>query len=99
MHTDVCKINNKDLLYTIGNYIQYLVITYNGKEMEDVIYTYMCMCVHVYIYGTLLYLQNHFAVRLKLTRHCKSTAGGRREWITHPGWIYSSRLGRSLVEG
>ena len=28
------KINNKDLLYSTGNYIQYLVITYNGKESE-----------------------------------------------------------------
>ena len=27
---------NKDLLYSTGNYIQYLVITYNGKE-----YVYM----------------------------------------------------------
>ena len=26
------QINNKDLLYSTGNYIQYLVITYNGKE-------------------------------------------------------------------
>ena len=25
---------NKDLLYSTGNYIQYLVITYNGKESE-----------------------------------------------------------------
>ena len=24
-------ISNKDLVYTIGDYIQYLVITYNGK--------------------------------------------------------------------
>jgi len=24
-------INNKDLLYSTGNYIQYLVIIYNGK--------------------------------------------------------------------
>ena len=28
------QINNKDLLYSIRNYIQYLVITYNGKESE-----------------------------------------------------------------
>ena len=28
------KINNKDLLYNTGNSIQYLVITYNGKESE-----------------------------------------------------------------
>ena len=25
---------NKDLLYSTGNYIQYLAITYNGKEPE-----------------------------------------------------------------
>ena len=30
------QINNKDLLYSTGNYIQYLVITYNGKESEAV---------------------------------------------------------------
>ena len=28
------KINNEDLLYSTGSYIQYLVITYNGKESE-----------------------------------------------------------------
>ena len=27
-------INNKDWLYSTGNYIQYLVIIYNGKEPE-----------------------------------------------------------------
>ena len=30
----VKQITNKDLLYSTGNYIQYLVITYNGKEYE-----------------------------------------------------------------
>ena len=29
------QINNKDLLYSTGNYIQYPVITYNGKESEN----------------------------------------------------------------
>ena len=33
------QINNKDLLYSTGNYIQYLVITYNGKES---------VCVHTH---------------------------------------------------
>ena len=28
------KINSKDLLYSTENYIQYLVLTYNGKESE-----------------------------------------------------------------
>ena len=31
VHTAVYKINIKDLLYILGNYIQYVVITYNGK--------------------------------------------------------------------
>ena len=28
------QINNKGLLYSTGDYIQYLVITYNGKDSE-----------------------------------------------------------------
>ena len=34
IHTTIYKVNNKDLLYSTGNYILYLVITYNGKESE-----------------------------------------------------------------
>ena len=37
------QINNKDLLYSIGDYIQYLVITYNGKESEK---EYICTHTH-----------------------------------------------------
>ena len=32
MEIIIYKINNKVLLYSRGNYIQYLVITHNGKE-------------------------------------------------------------------
>ena len=46
-----------DLLYSTGNYIQFLVITYMGKESET---------EYINI------LLNHFAVYLKLTPHCKS---------------------------
>ena len=35
------QITNKDLLYNTGNYIQYLIITYNGKESKK---------EHIYIY-------------------------------------------------
>ena len=35
------QINNKDLLYNTRNYIQYPVITYNGKESEKNILTYI----------------------------------------------------------
>ena len=36
--TTIYKINNKDLSYSIGNYIQYLVITYNGKKVHTYIH-------------------------------------------------------------
>ena len=32
MHTIIYKINNKHSLYITGNYSQYFVINYNGKE-------------------------------------------------------------------
>ena len=38
-------INNKALLYSTGNYIQYSVINHNGKEYEK-------ECVFIYIYKT-----------------------------------------------
>ena len=40
-------INNKVLLYSTGNYIQYPVTNHNGKEHEKE-YIYMCVCVCVY---------------------------------------------------
>ena len=38
--------NTKDLLYSTVNYIQYLIITYDGKEsggVDTYIYTHTCM--------------------------------------------------------
>ena len=35
---------NKDLLYSTGNYIQYLIITYNGKSLEITF-------IYIYIYS------------------------------------------------
>ena len=56
--------NNKNLLYSTGNYIQYLIINYNGKELEkEEIY------IHTHLYVKL----NHCAVHLKLVQYCKST--------------------------
>ena len=37
------QVNNKDLLYSKGNYTEYPVIIYNGKESEKI-------CIHTYIY-------------------------------------------------
>ena len=30
-HTTIYKTNNKDILYHMGNFIQYPIITYNGN--------------------------------------------------------------------
>ena len=40
-------------MYSTGNYVQYLSITYNGKEPENNIYIY------IYIY------MNHYLVHMK----------------------------------
>ena len=40
------QINNKDLLYSTGNYIQYLVINYKGKRIKKNIDTY----IYIYLY-------------------------------------------------
>ena len=40
-------INNKILLYSTGNYIQYPVINHNEKYYEK---EYVCVCVYIYIY-------------------------------------------------
>ena len=41
-------INNKVLLYSRGNYIQYPVINHNGKEYEkQYVYMYVCVCIHI----------------------------------------------------
>ena len=38
------QITKKDLLYSTGNYTQYLVITYNGKESEKEYITESLCC-------------------------------------------------------
>ena len=40
-------INNKVLPYSTGNYIQYPVINYNGKEYGK---EYVCVYIYIYIY-------------------------------------------------
>ena len=44
-------INNKVLLYSIGNYIQYPGINHNGKEYKkECIYRYAYIYAYIYIY-------------------------------------------------
>ena len=60
-------INNKVLLYSTGNYIQYPVINHKEKCIKENVYVclYICLCVCIYIYIKL----NHVAVQQKLTQH------------------------------
>ena len=37
------RINNKALLHSKGNYIQYPVINHNGKEYKNNAYIHICM--------------------------------------------------------
>ena len=46
------QITNKDLLYSTGNYAQYIIIIYKGKESEKDIYTH----THIYTYKYILYI-------------------------------------------
>ena len=57
------RLSNWTELNWTGNSIQYLTITYDGKEsLKEYAYKRMCM-----------YKPNHFAVYLKLTQYYKST--------------------------
>ena len=44
-HTHTYKINNKALLYSTENCIQYLIINYNGKEYKKNIHMCVCVCL------------------------------------------------------
>jgi len=41
-------VNNKVLLYSIGNYIQYAVIKHNGKFIYIYIHTHTCTYIYMY---------------------------------------------------
>ena len=56
------------------NYIQYLVITYKGKESEkEYIYIFMIKNINIYKEEYIYIWLKYFAIHLKLTQHCKST--------------------------
>ena len=49
-------INNKVLLQNPEDYIQYLVINYNGKEYEkECVCVCVCVCINIYITESLCY--------------------------------------------
>ena len=60
------QITDKGSLCSTENYVQYILITYSGKESEKE-YTYIY--IHTYTHIQM----NHFAVHMKVTQCCKST--------------------------
>ena len=67
-------INNKGLLYNTGNYIQYIVKTYNGNiymYIASHIYTHTHIHTHththIYIY---IYVMESLCLHLKQTQPC-----------------------------
>ena len=72
IHTTIYKINNKDLLYSTGNYIHYLVIIYNGKESEkEYIYNESHCCAP----ETNTLLINYMSIFLKVKKQIFKTSG------------------------
>ena len=70
-------VTNKGLLYSTGNYAQYLITIYKGKESEKV-YIYM------YNWTTLLYTWNQ--CRRKLV-NCKSVVFQLKKNTDMPAWM------------
>ena len=70
LHITIHIINKQGPTYSTGNYVQYYVITYNGKNLKNNIYIYIhiysymytcvciCVCIYIYIWITLLYTWN-----------------------------------------
>ena len=57
--------NNTDLLYSTGNYIQYLTITYNGKASEKAyIYVFNCITL-LHTWNTVNQLYSIFLIKKK----------------------------------
>ena len=80
-------MDNRDLLHSTGNHIQYLVITYNGKDSEKVcIYIYIYICTHTHIY-VCVYIYTYHNITYFIERETESlfcTPGtGTTLWINY----------------
>ena len=63
------QTNNEDLLYSIGNYTQYLVITYSGNESER---------KHIHKRITLLYTLKQTHCKLYFNKRMVKTVPGNK---------------------
>ena len=65
MQSIIHRMDNKVLLDSTGNQIQYSVINHNGEEYKKNVCVCVCVCVYT--------LLNYFAIQQKLTQRNKST--------------------------
>ena len=49
MKINIYEIDSKVLLYSTGNYIQYLVMTYSGENLKNNVCVCVCVCVCVLV--------------------------------------------------
>ena len=77
-------INNKVLIYSTGNYIQYPVINHNGKE-------YKKECVYVYNWVTLLYSRDWYNIVKQLFFNIK-----KESWPLGTLWNFLKTLLRYI---
>ena len=59
MNNYIYKVSSKNLLYSIRKYIQYHVITYNGKEPEK---EYICIRVYILIKELYVYMSDRITL-------------------------------------
>ena len=69
------KDNHKDLLYSIRNYTQYLVINHKGKESEKE-YTYTLFQIPFPKLTHLCYTSLKYKARTLVCNHVRDSAGG-----------------------
>ena len=96
----ITQTNNKDVLYSTGNYIHCLVITYDEGSERPMMEKSLCIRTHththMYIYT---YMQlNNFAVHLKLYNTVKQLYVNKNKVRTLSTWL-TLRWSQAVVSG
>ena len=76
------------LLYSTGNYTQYYVILYKGKESEKNIYICIYMCIYIYIY-IYIYTHTHTYILEKAMASHSSILARKIPWTEETGSLQS----------
>ena len=88
IHTTICKINNKNLLYSTENSIQYSVMAYMGKQSlkrVNIYITDLLYCTPEFNWG-ILYINYTPIKKIKRNKHSKHWWGCREVGILVYCW-------------